>query len=274
MSRTKGGGNILGRAGECHPRAEIELGRQLLGDALLRAFAQDRQACRDLLLNALEDANDIRNPFHGPQIAGVNQVELFAVLRIGGPVGGMEPVDVDEIVNHPWRIRKIEPLHGLVTQPVGNGGQAIRLNHGMTGQVPELSVTADERDVGSMQGGHEFHAMGLNDLLREERGHRVGNGVVGVEDVDTELLGDAGQFVRQRQVNGRIPEERIVRHLEGMIDHPRIFMQPVRPPAGCQMHLMAALSVGRGQLGGHDSRTALGGVAGNGDLHEVLLDEC
>ena len=100
----------------------------------------------------------------------------------------------------------------------GNCRHSIGLVDAEAGDGKVRAVEADERDVGTVQGGDEGQAQAaLAQHLPGQVGrHAVRDGVMHVQEVERVELGDFGHAGGEREVIGRVLEERIVEELHLM----------------------------------------------------------
>ena len=164
-----------------------------------------------------------------------------------------------------------EGVAGAIAKVLGDGGDPIGLVDAEAGDGEIGAVEADERDVRAVQRGDEgqMKALGGEHLTSEQCGDRVRNRVVHVQEVERVDLGDLGHARGKREVVGRVLEERIVRDRDLVIAD--VFFAAVEAKGlrvGDEMHLVAARRELDAELGGDNAGAAVGGVAGDADLHK------
>jgi hypothetical protein len=107
-------------------------------------------------------------------------------------------------------------------------------------------------------------------LAREKRAHGVRDCVVHVQKVEIVQLGDLSHAGGQRQIVGRIIEERITRYFDFVIMNVRFLAaQPDGLGIGDEMNLVAALGQLQTEFRGYHAAAAVGGITGDANLHCV-----
>ena len=111
-------------------------------------------------------------------------------------------------------------------------------------------------------------ALGGEHLAGEQRADRVRNGVVHVQEIERVELGDLGHARGKGEVVGRVLEERIVRDRDLVIvDVVLAAVEAEGLRVGDEVDLVAARGEFDAELGGDDAAAAVGGIAGDADLH-------
>jgi hypothetical protein len=111
-------------------------------------------------------------------------------------------------------------------------------------------------------------AAGGEHLAGEQGADGVRDGVVDVEEVERVELGDLGHAGGEGEVVGRVLEERVVRDrdlVEADVGLAAGEAEGLR--VGDEVDLVAARGELDAELGGDDAGAAVGGVAGDADLH-------
>ena len=136
------------------------------------------------------------------------------------------------------------------------------------------AVQAHQRNVGPVQRGDDGQIaaargllLRLRHLARQQRGDGVRNGVVDVQQIERVELRDLGHARGQRQVVGRMLEERVVVDIH-LVEEDVGFAaaQPERQRRGDEVDLVAARRQLNAKLRGNHARAAIGGVTGDADL--------
>ncbi len=158
----------------------------------------------------------------------------------------------------------------------GDGGDAVGLGDAEFGDGKVRAVEADEGDVCAVERGDEGKCaageaggLRLDHLAGEERADGVGDGVVDVEEIERVELGDLGHAGGEGEVVGRVFEERVVG--DGYFVEVDVGLAAGEAEGlrvGDEVDLVAAGGEFDSELGGHDAGAAVGGVAGDADLHK------
>ena len=161
-------------------------------------------------------------------------------------------------------------LDGLVAQVVGDGGDAVALIDAEAGDGQVGVIEPDEGDIGAVQGGDEGEAAILAEehLAREIRGDGMRNRVVDVQQVQLVVGRDLSHAGGEGQVVGRVFEEGIIRDgdfVEGDVLLAAAEAEGLR--IGDEVDLMAGRRQLDTELGGDNAAAAVGGIAGDSDLH-------
>ncbi len=127
-------------------------------------------------------------------------------------------------------------------------------------------VAPEDGHVGAVEGHDVGHP---GDLPRQQRGRRVGDRVVDVEEVQALLLGDLEHPRSQGDGVGRVLEEGVLddRHevdVDVVVVH---ILYRNRPLVGYEMDLVPPISEFETQPGGEDAAPADGRIAGYPDSH-------
>ena len=161
---------------------------------------------------------------------------------------------------------------GVGAQALGDRRHGVRLLD-REGHDPGVGrIAADQRDVGAVQRRHRARRGGRRrrgqHLIGQVGGRRVRDRIVGVDDVERVLLGDAGDGVGERQQVLRLAEERIRRDADRLERQAGDTVAPAkRRLAAHQVHAVAAFGERVRQLGGDHAAAADRGVADHPDLH-------
>ena len=107
----------------------------------------------------------------------------------------------------------------------------------------------------------------LQHLAREQGGERVRDGVVNVEQVERVELGDLGHAGGEREVVGRVLEERVVVDVDFVkVDVGLAAVEAEGRGRGDEMDFVAARGEFDAEFRGDYAAAAIGGVAGDADL--------
>ena len=109
-------------------------------------------------------------------------------------------------------------------------------------------------------------------LAGKQSGDGVRNGVVNVQEIERVELGDLGHARGEGEIVGRVFEERIVGDGDFVIVD--VFFAAVEAEGlrvGDEVNFVAAGSELDAELGGDDAGAAVGGIAGDADLHSEVL---
>ena len=130
-------------------------------------------------------------------------------------------------------------------------------------------MAPNERDVGPVQRGDEPRPAGaLEHLAREPGGSRVRDRVVDVHEVESPVARHLVDRYREREGVGGVLEERVVRHLHLVEEHPLAKAGEAEGGRiGEEVDLVAARGEPEPEFGGHRSRPAVRRIARNPDLH-------
>ncbi len=178
----------------------------------------------NFLLHAVEDFDHVFQPLHRPEVRQVHQ-DFFVRLRIVAARlqqfrRAVVDVAVHEVGNHLDRGLHLEDFHRALLQVVGDGSNAVALLNGKARDRKVGGIGADQRDVGSVQRGDVrqparlAHMVAAQHLPGQHGAHRMRNGVVHVQQIEIVNLRHLGHARRQRQIVGRIFEQRILRHFD------------------------------------------------------------
>ena len=196
-------------------------------------------------------------------------------LAVGGPLGtqrgivlaGVE-IAIDEIGNDLDGALDIEFLERGFFQVMGDGSDAVGLLDGEFGDGQEAAIVADQSDVGAVERGNERQAPGSGHGAREQRAHRVRDGVMNVQQVEMLGFGDLHHFDGEGQRVGCVIEKRVIGNFDFVErDVFRAGIQPHRRSVTDEVNVVAARGELHAELGGHDSGAAIGGIAGDAYSH-------
>ena len=241
------------------------------------AIADHEQARGQLAGDAGEDADHIGGALDGAEVREVHE-DLFAVggvagASLGALLGAERHVDiaVDEVGDDLDGAFGVEVLDGFFAQVIRNRGDSVALVDAepCDGQVG--MVEADEGDVGAVQGGDEGQALAIagEHFARQKRRDGVRDGVVDVEQIELVVVGDLGHARGEREVVGRELKERVIgdrNFVEG-----DVLLAPAEAEGlriGDEVDLMAGGGQLDAELGSDDAAAAVGGIAGDADLHK------
>jgi len=242
----------------------------------IRAIANQQQLGRNLLAHAVEDFDHVENALHRAEVREVYQkplvvgdvfAALFHPFRLALIV-----VAVHEVGNDFDVVLDVEDFQRAGAQVLRDGGDAVALLDGKTGDRKIGAVQSDQRDVGAVQRGDKrqiaARRSGRQHLLGEHRAHRMRDGVMDVQQIEFVELRNLGHARGQRQIVRRIFEQRVPRDLDLVIVNIRLGAgQTDGLRIGDEMNLMAAAGQFQSEFGGHDTAAAVSWITGDPDLH-------
>ncbi len=192
-------------------------------------------------------------------------VQRRAVMR------ALEDGRVDEVGDDIHAsVAAAEGLDRLVLEPLRDGGDAVGALDREAGDRLVRVVLPDDGDVGAMQGGHdgERTALLFQHLLGDPGAGRMRDGVVDVQEVESLREHDVVHAHREREVVGRILEQRVVADAHLVEVHAREEVrQPERVLVRDEVDLMAARRERDPEFGGDGAGAAVRRIAGDADLH-------
>ncbi len=160
-------------------------------------------------------------------------------------------------------------------------GDAVALVDGEARDRQVRRIGADQRDVGAVQGGDVRQTAAFARMIagqhlpRQHGADRVRNRVVHVQQIEFVDLRDFGHARRQRQIVGRILEQRIARDFHFVIvDVGLRFGQANGLRVGDEVHLVTALRQFQAEFGGDHAAAAVGGITGDSDLQRLVGHRC
>ena len=172
-------------------------------------------------LQAVEDLDDVQNAFHRPEVRDV-QEHL--------PARGHEParelrrfrrpaLGVDEVRHDLDLLLRLEDLDRDFLEVLGDGGDDVGLLDAETRDRKVRAVLPDDRHVRPVQRRHEAEAPRGEHLAREVGRDRVRKRVVDVDEVEPLVRRDVAHARREREVVGRVLEERVRRDRDLVVRH-------------------------------------------------------
>ncbi len=255
---------------------QAQFARQIFGRTSFRTIPHHHQVRRRTLQDLRQYAHTILHPLHRPEIRNMNQ-QLFSFGRIETRLRLLAirhvQVAIHEVVDDAYLVTHAENVQRLLPEMVADGGYAVRLFDGKPRDRKIRSIHADQRDIRAMQCGDEWESPHRRQhLFREHGGDGMRNGVVHVQQIQIVRFGDFRHARGQRQAIRRIFEERISGDLHLVVaDARNARIQADRIGVGDEVHLVAAICQFHAQLRSHDAASAVGGIAGNADVHFVRL---
>ena len=248
------------------------------GLGALGTVSDQHQPGRHVRADAGKDADHFGHSLHGPEVGDVHDDLLAARgqhLAVAGDASPPEERGVHEVgddLNALGGHLKV-PDRG-VPEEAGDGGHALGAHDREAGDRPEGRVKAHQRHVGSVEGGEERRRpVAVQHLLRDPGRGGVGNGVVDVHHV--QLLAEGGVVDRRRkgQGVGRMLEEGIAVDLHLVQVDALVEARKAKGlGVGHEVDLVAALGQADPQGRRDGPGAAVGGVAGDPDLHGALAD--
>jgi hypothetical protein len=183
---------------------------------------------------------------------------------------------VQEIRNHPHLARDSERGDRVGPQALRDGGDGVGLLDRESDHVPVGRVAADVGDIGAVQGGDHPGwrriALGLQNLVREVRGRRMGHCVMRMNDIEAMIPGNADDRIAEGEQVLRLPEQRVRRDFDALEREPgNAIAPPERLVAADHVDLMAAIRERVRELGGHHPAAAERRVADDADLHRTCF---
>ena len=250
---------------------------EIFGDAAVGAVADEHEARGHGFGDAGEDLDDVLNAFDGAEVGEVDEEALVRFGEAGAHGGdqfGIADVDVavDEVADDLDLGVDVEGFASAVAEIAGDGGDAVGLLDAelCDGQIG--AVEAYEGDVGAVEGGDEgkMETARGEHLAGEQRADGVGNGVVNVKEIERVELGDLGHAGGEREIVGRMFEERIVGDGDFVeVDVGLAAGEAEGLRVGDEVDLVAAGGEFDAEFGGDNSAAAVGGITGDADLHRL-----
>src|SRR5581483_12506737 len=180
---------------------------------------------------------------------------------------------VDEVVDDPNLVPRLEHLHGLLAQILADTGDAVGLFDGEAGDGEVGPVGAHQGDIGAVQCGDEGQAAGRRQhVASQQRRNRVRDGVVDVQQVEMIDLGDLGHARGQREAVRRVLKQRVAGYFDLVVVNARAGAEANRVGVGNEMDVVAAVRQLNAKLSGDDAAAAVGGVAGDADRKSTRLN--
>jgi len=218
-----------------------------------------------------QDFDGVGQPLDRAEIGGVHEDRLSprresladAVLDMG-----RKAVGVDKVVDDTDLLADGEGLTRPLGQVAGDCGHAVGLFDAEFHRLLEGGILADQRDVGAMQRGDHPGALAAHHLPRQISADGVGDGIVGVNDVEGMLLSHLHDLRRQAQVVGRVLEEGIGGDIHLVIKD--VFMkaaQPERSAVADKMDLVAPQRQAHAQLRRHHPAAAVRRITNHRYFH-------
>ena len=109
-------------------------------------------------------------------------------------------------------VRDPERLVGRAPERLRHRGHRVALHDAEARGLEVAGVVADQRDVGAVERGDHLERLRRQDLARQDRGDRVGHRVVDVQEVEAVLARHLDHLGGERQLVGRVLEQRVLRH--------------------------------------------------------------
>ena len=218
-----------------------------------------------------EDADHVADPFDRSEIGGVHQ-DLLVPRRERLSVAGLEirgrPDDLDEIGDDPDLPPDVEFLDGAILEIAGNRRHSVGFLDGELDDPPERRVGADQGDIRAVEGGQGFKPGRVEDLLGQVGAGRMGDRVMGVDEVEALGLRQLHEFRDQTQLIRGVLEQRIGGDFDLMDED--ILMKGAQAKGRRVAHDMQLVPFFRkadGQFRGHDAASPVGRIADDADLH-------
>src|ERR1019366_10749285 len=186
------------------------LPRQPLGARTLRPIANQQQSRWNLLLYPIEDLDDVAQSLYGTKVRQVHQYPLVGAGVLGAMFqqfrSAVVEIAVDEVGNHlDGRLHR-KHFQGPPLEILGDGGDAVALIDGKARDGQIRRIGANQRDVGTVQGGDVGQSatragvIAAQHLARQHGTYGMGNRVVHVQQVELVNLGDFRHARGQRQI--------------------------------------------------------------------------
>jgi hypothetical protein len=178
---------------------------------------------------------------------------------------------IDEVRHDLDLLLRLEDLDRDFLEVLGDGRDDIGLLDAETRDRKVRAVLPDDRHVRPVQGGHETEAPRGEHLAREMGRDRVRKRVVDVNEVETFVRRHVAHTRREREVVGRVLEERIRRDRHLVIrDAVEEDVQARRHRVRDEVHVVPAPRELVPELRRDDARAAERRVAGDADLHVLF----
>ena len=174
---------------------------------------------------------------------------------------------LEEIVDDVDRTLDPEQVHGLAPEEVGDGRHGVGLVEGMPDRGAIARIAPEERRVRAVERRHDSRPLALGEHpAGEDRGRRMRDGVMDVEDVEPVVARHLGHLDRQRQRVVGVLEEPVVVDHNGVEEDPRRApWQAERPLVADEVRLVAPAGQLLPQGRGEDAAAADGRVARDAD---------
>ena len=278
----------IGAGQQRRNRVDLSEKHHVLGDAeltrfgfsldALRAVADHHQHRRHVLVDAGKHAHDIAHAFHRSKVGDVHQ-HFPAPRRLGGDrelvPTAVVMLGIDEVRDH-LDVTPHTPERAIrfVAQVVGHRGHAVGFLDGEARDRVERALLADDGDIGAVQRGHHAY-IGVpfpQHLARYPGTGRMRDGVVTMQDIELMIAHDLVHAHGECEVIRRILEQRIASDIHLVKPDPRQkTRQAKRLLVRDEVYLVTASGERNTEFSRHGARATVRWVAGDTDLHTVLV---
>ena len=182
------------------------------------------------------------------------------------------PAGVDEIIDDPDLAADVEFFDRPVLKIMGHRRDAVRFLDGEFDDPAERRVGPDQGDIRAVEGRDRLEPPVIEDLFGQIGAGRVGEGIMGMNDVEMMDLRQFDQFGGQPQLVGGELEQRIGRDFD--LVNENVLMERAQTKGGRvadDMDLMAFLSQTDRQFRGDDPAPPVGRIANDADVHPKIL---
>src|SRR6266566_4224388 len=250
---------------------ELVLAYKILGGAAVGAVADEHELGGHFRPHKCKDLDGIGEALDGTEVRKVHENRLAVGCPVRGKafVGGAAvQIAVHKVRNDFDGAFDVELFQRFAKQVAGNAGNAVALLDGKLGDGKIAAVAADERDVRAMQRGNKREAARRSHRAREQRAHRMRNGIMHVEKVERFRLKDFEHFGGKRQRVGRMVKERVGNHLHFVkVEALTVEAQADGRCIANEVDLVAARGELDAELRGDDAGAAVSEVASDADAH-------
>jgi len=250
---------------------ELLLADEIFGSAAFRTVADQDEfgghSCSDLR----EDFDAIGDPFYRAKIGEVHENRFaagrpfFALCETGF---ARVQIAIDEIRDDFDGALDVEVPDGLIEEIFGDGGDAVALLDGKSGDREIRTIAADQGDVRTVKSGDERQAAWGSHGTGQQGADRMRNGVVDVKQVEGFGFKDFEHFGGEGQGVGWVIEKRV----RGDFDfvEKNVWIAKVhanRRGVADEMDVVAARGEFLAEFGGDDTGAAVSGIAGDTNAH-------
>src|SRR6266478_522902 len=251
------------------------LAHEIFGGAAIRAVADEDELGGHFSADDGENFDGVCEALDRAEIREVHE-DGFAV---GSPLcgeafvgGAIVKIAVHEIRDDFDGALDFEFFERLLEQIAGDGGDAVALLDGKTGDGKIAAIAADESNVRAMESGDEREAARRGHGAREQGADGMRNGVVNVEQVERFGFEDFQHLCGEGEGVGRMVEERVGHDFDFVEMDVRIVgVHADRRGVTDEMNVVAAGGEFHAEFGGDDARAAVSGVTGDADAHKMCF---
>src|SRR5664279_1254456 len=253
---------------------DAEQSRFLFRLGAIGTVAYHKEHAGHLALNPGEDAHDIAHALDRPEIRDVQDDALpFTRLLSQHLLVARALIDqrIDEVVDDlDLALSATEGGDRLPLKIFRDRSETVRALDRELRDRAERGILANERDVGALQRRDDLHrAAGiLEHLARDPRARCMRDRVVRVHELEIVIAHDFVNAHREREIVGRILEERIADDIHLVIENPGgEAAQAEGLLVRDEVDLVAARRERYAELRRDGAGSAVRGIAGDADLH-------